>query len=146
MLFYVLSFMFDALGVFYSVLRMFLRVVFRVRVFLVSIVKSLTVSPGRRSWGGSGGPGGPALGGVRGGTLPGVSGFISSLSGFSYSLFPLPLGGVGVGKHKSLLDLLVLYDTKGVIVGCKGSPTLPVRCEVCGRPINACRCVAGRDY
>lgn len=55
------------------------------------------------------------------------------------------LGGSLGGSHKSLLDLLVRTDTKGVGLG-SSDPYRFIRCEFCGRPIQACRCDPGRDY
>lgn len=52
-------------------------------------------------------------------------------------------------KHRLLLDLPVRTDTKGGSGGSKGVESDPfrmVRCDICGRPIQACRCDPGRDY
>lgn len=56
---------------------------------------------------------------------------------------PLLKGGLG-GSHKSLLDLLVRTDTKGVgrgRRGCVGRP-LPrvIVCAGCGKPWLTCPC------
>lgn len=49
--------------------------------------------------------------------------------------------GLTALSHKSLLDLLVRTDTKGVGRGFRGSagPLVPA-CRVCGWPMTACVC------
>lgn len=57
-----------------------------------------------------------------------------------------PLGPVSTGV---LLDLPVRTDTKGVSGGSKGvvsDPFLPIRCEVCFKPLSLCCCIPGKDY
>lgn len=55
--------------------------------------------------------------------------------------------------HSALLDVTVRTDTvSGVMGGCRGvnplplEPTRVIRCTVCNRPLNRCKCVVGRDY
>lgn len=58
-------------------------------------------------------------------------------------------GPLGPGRTGVLLDLPVRTDTKGGSRGFKGvvsDPLFPVRCDVCGWPVDVCRCMAGRDY
>lgn len=57
-----------------------------------------------------------------------------------------PLGPVSTGV---LLDLPVRTDTKGVSGGFKGvvsDPFLPIRCEVCFKPLSLCCCIPGKYY
>lgn len=129
-------------GVIISIYRMFLRVFFRVRVILDYLIVVVVGHP-------------PALlGGLWGGRSPGVFA-VSAPQSNRYSVIYgdvwkfLPAGRVSVAggvPHKSLLDLLVRTDTKGVGRGFKGDPTVPLRCQFCGLPIKSCDCIAGRDY
>lgn len=59
------------------------------------------------------------------------------------------LDPVSDGPHKSLLDLLVWTDTKGVGRGVRGvvsDPTMYLRCDVCGFDLRFCDCIVGKDY
>ena len=125
-------------GALSSIYRMFLRV-FRVRAILDSAV---AVHP-RRRLGGAGGPAAPFRG-ARGDT-PLDYGY-SVIYGPKWVLSPHFLRGVGGVPHKSLLDLLVRTDTKGVGRGFKGDPTVPLVCDFCSRPLRLCDCLPGRDY
>lgn len=76
---------------------------------------------------------------------------------FRYISTPL-LGGSTGGLHRFLLDLPVLTDTSNVVSysanvvsllgvkGFKGSPTVPITCDVCGLPLKSCVCIPGVDY
>lgn len=152
----------DVLGVLVSIYRVFPRVILRVRVILDSILFGLplVVHP-RRRLGGTGGPVAPLAAQLRAAGFPAQlrAGFPRAREGGSpldvynviygdplWSIYsPLSKGGRGV-PHSSLLAVTVRTDTKGVGLGFKGSPTVPIRCDVCGLPLKACQCLPGLDY
>lgn len=130
------------LGDFSTVCRMYPRAVLRVRDILDSDV---VVHP-RRCLGGTGGPVAPFRGARGGGTTPRYH----VIYGPKWTFFTPLLGGSLGGSHRSLLDLPVRTDTKGYPKGgsrgLKGDPLVPIRCEACGLPLRACRCIPGVDY